>query len=58
MTPLERLMAEGVPDGTFGASRPAQARVKAKRTSGPDPRAAEHRAALLAALSRKHRPAA
>ncbi|MCT9092910.1 hypothetical protein N4G70_29155 [Streptomyces sp. ASQP_92] len=59
MTPLERLMAEGVPDGTFGASRPAQARLKAKRApTGPDPRAAEHRAALLAAISRKHRPAA
>lgn len=60
MTPLERLMAEGVPDGTFGASRPAQTRVKAKRApSGPDPRAAEHRAALLAAISRKRRrPAA
>lgn len=51
MSPLEHLLAEELPTGTFGASRPTQgpSRSPAGRT-GSDPRAAEHRAALEAAL--------
>ncbi|PJN00831.1 hypothetical protein CG740_23285 [Streptomyces sp. CB01201] len=55
MTPLERLMAEGVPDGTFGASRPAQPRRKALQP--PRWTAAEqaaHYAELAAALGEPH----
>jgi hypothetical protein len=48
VTQLERLLAEGVPDGTFGGARTREP----KRKPGPDPRAAEHRAALEAALRR------
>ncbi|RCH70510.1 hypothetical protein DT019_03195 [Streptomyces sp. SDr-06] len=55
MTPLERLMAEGVPDGTFGASRPAQPR---RRATQPEPwtpaEQAAHYAALAAALGEPH----
>lgn len=51
MSPLERLLAEELPTGTFGASRPAQTPSRAsRRPTGPDPRAAEHRAELEAAL--------
>lgn len=53
MSPLERLLAEGVPDGTFGGARTK----KPKRKPGPDPRAAEHRAALEAALRQPRRAA-
>jgi hypothetical protein len=48
MSPIERLLAEAVPDGTFGGARTREP----KRKPGPDPRAAEHRAALEAALRR------
>ncbi|MCD9194239.1 hypothetical protein [Streptomyces albireticuli] len=51
MTPLERLLAEELPTGTFGASRPAQGPPRApQHPTGPDPQAAEHRAELEAAL--------
>lgn len=51
MSPLERLLAEELPTGTFGASRPAQTPSRASQCpTGPDPRAAEHRAELEAAL--------
>ncbi|MET9956668.1 hypothetical protein ABZ135_34690 [Streptomyces sp. NPDC006339] len=52
MSPLDRLLAEAVPDGTFGG-----ARTKTKRKPGPDPKAAEHRAALEAAIRRPRTPA-
>ncbi|WP_189389077.1 hypothetical protein [Streptomyces sp. SDr-06] len=48
-------MAEGVPDGTFGASRPAQPR---RRATQPEPwtpaEQAAHYAALAAALGEPH----
>ncbi|MEC4016033.1 hypothetical protein [Streptomyces sp. H27-D2] len=55
MSPLERLMAESVPDGTFGGSRPVQRppRAATAELRGPDPRAAEHVAVLEAALNRR-----
>ena len=58
MTPLERLLAEGVPDGTFGGARPTpkERRRVAVAVPGPDPLAAEHCRELLAALAEKPRP--
>jgi hypothetical protein len=55
VTPLERLMAEGVPDGTFGGSRPAQGRRRAPQPPGWTPaEQAAHYAALAAALGEPH----
>lgn len=53
MTPLERLLAETIPTGTFGGPRPeAPCPVPAVRArAGPDPRAAEHLATLTAELT-------
>ncbi|MER7788579.1 hypothetical protein [Streptomyces sp. NPDC097640] len=55
MSPLERLLAEELPTGTFGDARPAKtqpvSRQKAPAPRGPDPLAAQHCAELLAALS-------
>ncbi|GAA0453902.1 hypothetical protein GCM10009544_15830 [Streptomyces stramineus] len=53
MSPLERLLAEELPTGTFGASRPPTQGPSrdSQRPTGPDPRAAEHRAELEAALN-------
>ncbi|EPH40879.1 hypothetical protein ABT390_36730 [Streptomyces aurantiacus] len=45
----DRLLAETVPDGTFGGARPPRGQRKARR--GPDPEAARHRAELAAELS-------
>ena len=56
-TPLERLLAEELPTGTFGdapGDRPAKPRQRtaapAREAPPPDPDAAAHRAELLAAL--------
>lgn len=56
---LAALIAESVPDGTFGGSRqPRRLRSVAKpEPKKPDPRAAEHRAALEAAIRRPRRAA-
>lgn len=55
MSPLERLLAEELPTGTFGDARPAKSQQpdgrKVSRPRGPDPLAAQHRADLEAALS-------
>ena len=58
MTPLERLLLEAVPDGTFGGARPTpvERRRAAAAKPGPDPLAAEHCRELLAALAEKPRP--
>jgi hypothetical protein len=55
VTPLERLLAEELPTGTFGDRPPPTA----PRTTAPsaDPHAARHRAELLAALDADRRPA-
>lgn len=42
MTALERLLAESVPDGTFGGSRPADAPVRARREVTPAEAAAHY----------------
>lgn len=52
MSPLERLLAEAVPDGTFGGPRQARDHMQPP----PDPLAAEHCRELLAALAEKPRP--
>lgn len=46
MSPMERLLAEEWPDGTFGGPRPATARYRPRH----DPAAAQHQAVLAAAL--------
>ncbi|MGW0034785.1 hypothetical protein ACWDXD_33830 [Streptomyces sp. NPDC003314] len=51
MTRLEQLLAETVPDGTFGGARTP----KQQKTDGPDPNAAKHRADLEAAIRRPRR---
>lgn len=53
MTPLERLLAEELPTGMFGGPRlePEAAEPEPVRETGPDPDAAAHREALLAALT-------
>jgi hypothetical protein len=58
MTPLERLLAESIPTGTFGDAEPARRPVApppspATATPSPDPDAAAHVARLLAALAEK-----
>ncbi|MFE9886831.1 hypothetical protein [Streptomyces scopuliridis] len=55
---LERLLAEGVPDGTFGGARTLRSSKAKPKPAGPDPRAAEHRAALEAAIRRPRQQAA
>lgn len=51
MTALERLLAEGIPDGTFGGPRPTRAPPTAQsKRPDPDPDAARHVAELLEAL--------
>jgi hypothetical protein len=56
MKPLERLLTEQLPTGTFGGHRPKPPEpepdraVKPHREPGPDPLAAQHRADLIAAL--------
>jgi hypothetical protein len=53
------LLAEAVPDGTFGGARPLRVvRGIKPAPKQPDPRAAEHRAALEAAIRRPRRNAA
>ncbi|SFK74514.1 hypothetical protein [Streptomyces pini] len=49
---VDRLLAETIPDGTFGGRRPT--RRKRPVRGRPDPRAAAHRAALEAELHRAH----
>ncbi|MFF0205854.1 hypothetical protein [Streptomyces sp. NPDC005017] len=44
----ETLIAEGVPDGTFGGARPCTTRRKKRPT--PDPAAGRHLADLAAAV--------
>ena len=64
MTPYERLMAEAIPDGTFGGAREPAATVRRKSPGGPalerppDPNAAEHRRRLLAGLDEARKPPA
>ncbi|MFE2747348.1 hypothetical protein ACFXKX_23970 [Streptomyces scopuliridis] len=50
---LDPLLAESVPDGTFGGARPTREQRKAPAPRTPDPKAAEHYAALDAATSRR-----
>ncbi|MBZ6102764.1 hypothetical protein ACH4NO_18340 [Streptomyces olivaceus] len=50
MTPYERLMAEAVPTGTFGRSRPERPREAPSRPSWTPEEQAAHRAELEAAL--------
>lgn len=52
MTPLDRLLAEEIPDGSFGGARPLRpsAAHPICRDPQPDPQAADHVADLLAAL--------
>lgn len=53
---LAALLAEAVPDGTFGGARSPRPRRGTKPApTTPDPRAAEHRAALEAAIHRRRR---
>lgn len=59
MSPLERLLAETVPDGTFGGARTLRRHQPKQPARGPDPKAAEHYAALADAIGcRRRRPAA
>jgi len=59
VSPLERLLAEELPTGTFGDARPAESQQpdgrKVSRPRGPDPLAAQHRAELLEALGGSRR---
>lgn len=51
---LAALLAEAVPDGTFGGARALQPRRRARPAAKvPDPRAAEHRAVLEEAIHRR-----
>lgn len=50
MSALERLLAEAIPDGTFGGSRLAGAPSRARREVTPA-EAARHYAALVAAVA-------
>lgn len=52
MTPLERLMAEELPTGTWGGPRlePEPGSAEPRPVSGPDPLAAQHCDDLLTAL--------
>ncbi|MFD3520469.1 hypothetical protein [Streptomyces sp. NPDC058653] len=56
---LAALLAESIPDGTFGGARTLRSvRGGKPETCGPDPNAAQHRAALEAAIRRPRRTAA
>ncbi|MGW3563566.1 hypothetical protein ACWDSL_06635 [Streptomyces sp. NPDC000941] len=50
MTPLERLLAEELPTGTFGGARPRPEHRPPTWTPTPAPVAEEHCRVLLAAL--------
>lgn len=50
MSPLERLLAEAVPDGTFGGARTLRRHQPKQPARQPDPKAAEHYAELAAVL--------
>ncbi|WP_381801061.1 hypothetical protein [Streptomyces niveus] len=53
---LAALLAEAVPDGTFGGARTLRSvRGGQPKTRKPDPNAAQHRAALEAAIRRPKR---
>jgi hypothetical protein len=55
---LAALLAEAVPDGTFGGARTLRAvRGGKPKTRDPDPQAAQHRADLEAAIRRPRRTA-
>lgn len=55
---LAALLAEAVPDGTFGGARVLRLHRDSKpQPKQPDPRAAEHRAALEAAIRQPRRAA-
>ncbi|MFC9821419.1 hypothetical protein ACFWG6_31065 [Streptomyces erythrochromogenes] len=56
MSPMERLLAEEWPDGTFGGPRPAD--PAPAPTPCHDEAAAQHYADLAAAVYRRRRPAA
>jgi hypothetical protein len=45
------LLAETVPDGTFGGARPRRARERTPQRRGPDPDAARHLAELAAEVA-------
>lgn len=55
MTPLQRLLAEELPDGTFGGARSLEPAAHPTRRDPktPDPQAAQHRRDLLAALDQR-----
>ncbi|MDJ0342218.1 hypothetical protein QMK19_03330 [Streptomyces sp. H10-C2] len=57
MTPLDRLLAESIPDGTFGGARTPAARPSAPRRATTALEAAAHYRALEAALDERARPA-
>lgn len=54
MTPLDRLLAEAIPDGTFGGTRTPRPAAQPTRRE-PDPQAAAHVRDLLAALDQRPR---
>jgi hypothetical protein len=45
------LLAETVPDGTFGGARPLRGRGRKQQRRGPDPEAARHLAELAATVA-------
>ncbi|MFE9624265.1 hypothetical protein [Streptomyces sp. NPDC006527] len=47
----DRLLAETVPDGTFGGARPRRTRGRRPQRPVPDPAAARHLAELTAAVA-------
>lgn len=51
MTPFERLMAEAVPTGTFGRTRPARQQQAESAPAWTPEEQARHRAELEAALA-------
>ncbi|MFI9600359.1 hypothetical protein ACIHCX_10840 [Streptomyces sp. NPDC052043] len=47
----DRLLAEAVPDGTFGGARPRRTRGREQQRRTPDPAAARHLAELARAVA-------
>jgi hypothetical protein len=50
VSPMERLLAEAIPDGTFGGARTLTRHQPTQPARTPDPQAAEHYAELAAVL--------
>jgi hypothetical protein len=55
VSPMERLLAESVPDGTFGGARTLTRHQPKTPARTPDPQAAEHYAALAEAIGCRRR---